>query len=125
MLDELLAALERMKSRFEAIGDADTDEAHAARGRLYLETATYFGYMALISTPGAKNYVVCSIRFDGAEDPAHAAMSFEARWRSGKTPDEAIGELKEQIRRLENEWREMKVERDEALAAAPLRTEGP
>jgi hypothetical protein len=121
VLDELASALKRMEGDFAAIGDADTDEAQAARGRLYLEAAAYFGYLALVATPGAKNYVVCSIRFDGADDPAHAAMSFEARWRSGKTPDESLKELNEKIRRLENEWREMKAERDEALSKAVSR----
>lgn len=124
VLEELAAALKRIEADFTAIGDADDDQSRLKRGQLYLEAASYFGYLSLVTVPGAKNYVTCSMRFDGADDPAHSAMSFEARWRSGKTPDEVIGEHKAQIRRLEMEWREMKDERDEALRqVASLKSE--
>jgi hypothetical protein len=117
VLDGLMAAMRRMEADFAAIGDADDDDANMRRGQLFLESAAYLGYMALVTVPGAQNYVVCSIRFEDAEDPRHAAMSFEARWRSGKTPDEVIKEKDAEISRLRVEWAEMKVERDEARAA--------
>lgn len=111
---ELEEAFKRLGERMLALGDADDAETSKQRAQLYLEAAGYFGYLALVTMPEARNYVVCSVRFDGAEDPMHAAISFEARWHAGRTPDETISDLKKQIGRLENEWREMKAERDEA-----------
>jgi hypothetical protein len=115
-LAELELALRRIGERLTALGDAADAEAMAKRGQIYLETAGYFGYMALVTYPEAHNYVCCSIRFDGADDPNRAAIAFEARWEYGKTPDCVQRELREEIE-LQNAWREMKAERDAARAA--------
>ncbi len=117
-LAELELALRRIGERLASLGDADDAEAMAKRGQIYLETAGYFGYMALVTYPEARNYVCCSIRFDGADDPKRAAIAFEARWEHGKTPDCVQRELREEIARLQDAWREMKSERDAARAKA-------
>lgn len=113
-LPELESAFKRLEANMRDLGEASDEASLKKRAQLFLEAAGYFGYLALVTMPDAKNYVVCSVRFDGAEDPAHSAIAFEARWQAGMTPGETISELKHQIERLETEWREMKSERDEA-----------
>lgn len=108
--DRLMSIAERMGE----LGDGDDDETVAKRAQLYLEAAMFNGWLALATMPGAENYITGGLRFDRADDPMHAAVQIEVRWRAGKLPSEAIEELKSKARRLEIEWQEMKRECDDA-----------
>lgn len=121
--DRLMSIANRMGE----LGDGEDDETVAKRAKLYLEAAAFNGWLALATMPDARNYIATGLRFDDADDPMHAAVDIEIRWRGGKLTSEAIAEMKATAKRLESEWREMKRERDDArqhgddLAAAVRR----